>query len=204
MAPNPYRWQHDRPAHLVAREQLVGRIEGHLRRGLAVKLIGGRGMGKSVLLRQVQACFADEPDTRAVIVPGPPEEGTPVACVQDIAARLGLGPLSRMSMDAVMEAAQAQGIERLIVLVDEVDQYVQIGPNGDLAKAWFNRLEALRKAWMDRVAVVIAGGLGDPPRRSRAGLGAHQSRGDLCRGAVRAGRAAPPRRAVRDTPSGGR
>lgn len=30
----------------------------------------------------------------------------------------------------------------------------------ELARAWFNRLEALRKGWMDRVAVVIAGGLG--------------------------------------------
>ncbi|HWO25607.1 MAG TPA: hypothetical protein VNO30_43000 [Kofleriaceae bacterium] len=91
MAGNPYRWQHDQPAHLVERKELVGEIEGALRRGLAVKLVGGRGMGKSVLLRQVQSRFADEPDTRALIVPGPPEEGTLVACVQDIAFRLSLG-----------------------------------------------------------------------------------------------------------------
>lgn len=160
MASNPYRWQHDQPAHLVPREDLVRRIEGHLRRGVAVKLVGGRGMGKSVLLRQVQACFADEPDARAVLVPGPPDEGTLVACVQDIAARLGLDSLPRTTMDAMMDALSARGIERLIVLVDEADQYVLLGPPGELARAWFNRLEALRKAWMDRVAVVIAGGLG--------------------------------------------
>jgi hypothetical protein len=160
MAANPYRWQHDQPAHVVARKDLVGEIEGHLRRGVAVKLVGGRGMGKSVLLRQVQACFADEPDTRAVLVPGPPDEGTLVACVQDIAVRLGGGPLARMTMDTVMEAAATRGIERLILLVDEADQYVLLGPPGEFARTWFNRLEALRKAWMDRVAVVIAGGLG--------------------------------------------
>jgi hypothetical protein len=160
VAANPYRWQHDQPAHLVAREDLVGRIEGHLRRGVAVKLVGGRGMGKSVLLRQVQARFAGEPSTRAVIVPGPPDEGTLVACVQDIAVRLGLGELVRTTMDAVMEAAAARGIERIILLVDEADQYVLLGPTGELARAWFNRLEALRKGWMDRVSVVIAGGLG--------------------------------------------
>lgn len=163
MAANPYRWQHDQPAHLVARKDLVGQIEGHLRRGVAVKLVGGRGMGKSVLLRQVQARFAGESDTRVVLVPGPPDEGTLVACVQDIAARLGfdsLIPTGRTTMDAVMEAASAQGIARIILLVDEADQYVLLGAPGDLARAWFNRLEALRKGWMDRVAVVIAGGLG--------------------------------------------
>jgi ABC-type transporter Mla maintaining outer membrane lipid asymmetry ATPase subunit MlaF len=101
MIANPYRWQHDRPAHVLARDDLVGQIERHLRRGVAVKLVGGRGMGKSVLLRQVQARFASEPDTRAVLVPGPPEEGTLAACVQDIAKRLGLDPLAQRTMDAV-------------------------------------------------------------------------------------------------------
>ncbi len=160
MTANPYRWQHHRPVHVVARKDLVGQLERHLRRGVAVKLVGGRGMGKSVLLRQLQDRFAGEPDTRAVLVPGPPDEGTLVGCVQDIAVRLAVGPLARTTMDAVMEGAAAQGIQRLILLVDEADQYVLLGPPGELAKAWFNRLEALRKAWTDRFAVVIAGGLG--------------------------------------------
>jgi hypothetical protein len=160
MAANPYRWQHDQPAHIVARTELVKQLERHLRRGVAVKLVGGRGMGKSVLLRQIQARFAGEPDTRAVIVPGPPDEGTLVACVEDIAVRLDLVPLARTSMDALMMAAGAQNIARIVLLVDEADQYVLIGPSGDLARSWFNRLEALRKGWMDRVSIVIAGGLG--------------------------------------------
>jgi hypothetical protein len=160
MAGNPYHWQQDQPAHVVARTELVWEIEGHLRRGVAIKLVGGRGMGKSVLLRQVKDRFADERDTRVVFVPGPPEAGNLAACVQDIAARLGFESLPRVTMDAVMEAATAGGIERLILLVDEADQYVLHGSSGDFARAWFNRLEALRKAWLDRVAIVIAGGLG--------------------------------------------
>lgn len=160
MAGSPYRWQHEQPTHVVPRAELVSQLEGHLRRGVVVKLVGGRGMGKSVLLRQVQARFAGESDTRAVIVPGPPDEATLVACVEDLATRLGLAPLARTAMDALMEAATAQGIERIVLLVDEADQYVLLGPAGDLAKAWFNRLEALRKAWMDRVSIVVAGGLG--------------------------------------------
>ncbi len=160
MTGNPYRWQHDQPEHVVARGVLVGTVEAHLRRGVVVKLVGGRGMGKSVLLRQVQARFADEPDTRAVHVPGPPEEGTLAACVGDLAARLGIASLPRISMDAVIEAAMAQGIQRIILLLDEADQYVLLGPTGEFARAWFNRIEALRKSWTDRVAVVIGGGLG--------------------------------------------
>lgn len=160
MAANPYRWQHDRPEHIVARGDLVAAIEAHLRRGVAVKLVGGRGMGKSVLLRQLEARFVGEPDTRVAFVPGPPEEGTLPACVRDIAARLRLGELSRTSMDAVMEAAVEQGARRLILIADEADQYVLLGPAGEFARSWFNRLEALRKAWAGQVAVVIAGGLG--------------------------------------------
>ena len=130
MAGNPYRWQQDQPAHVVARTDLVGQIDGHLRRGVAVKLVGGRGMGKSVLLRQVQARFVDEPDTRAVLVPGPPEAGNLIACVEDIAFRLGFDSLPRMTMDGVMEAAADRGTERLILLVDEADQYVLRGSSG--------------------------------------------------------------------------
>lgn len=95
-----------------------------------------------------------------MLVPGPPEEGTVIACVRDIAGHLGLDSLPRMTMDAVMEGAAAKGIQRLILLVDEADQYVLLGKAGEFARAWFNRLEALRKAWIDRVSVVIAGGLG--------------------------------------------
>lgn len=160
MAQSPYRWQHDQPSHVVPRAELVNQLEGHLRRGVAVKLVGGRGMGKSVLLRQVQARFSGESDTRVIIVPGPPDEATLVACVEDIAARLGLTPLARTAMSALMDAATAQGIERIVLLVDEADQYVLLGTSGDLARSWFNRLESLRKGWTDRVSIVVAGGLG--------------------------------------------
>jgi hypothetical protein len=163
MLANPYRWQEDRPEHAVTRGDLVARVERHLRRGVAVKLVGGRGMGKSVLLRQVEACFAGDPDTRVVFVAGPPEEATVPACVRDIAALLGLDALPRLTMDTMMEATSAVGAQRLILLIDEADQYVLLDPlerAGHLARAWFNRLEGLRKAWQGRIGIVIAGGLG--------------------------------------------
>lgn len=160
MARNPYRWQHDRPTHLVPRDRLVDAIASHLRRGVAVKLVGGRGMGKTVLLRQVLDRFEGEQETRAVLIEGPPEEPTVAACVLRLAEALGLGPLPRVSMDALMTSAEQKGWRRVIVLIDEVDQYVLLDGTGALARTWFNRLEGLRKSWIDRFAVVIAGGLG--------------------------------------------
>ncbi|MCU0655246.1 MAG: ATP-binding protein [Polyangiaceae bacterium] len=159
MMANPYRWQHDHPTHFVARDELVNSLVSGLRGGLALKLIGGRGMGKSVLLQQVQTRFVGEPTTRVVLVNGPAEEGTLPAFVQDIAGKLGLAPLSRPAMDHVMELASQKGIDRIILLLDEADQYVLLG-GGEVARTWFNRLEATRKAWPDRIGIVIAGGLG--------------------------------------------
>lgn len=124
MTTNPYRWQHDRPDVPIPRAGLVDRVTGHLRAGLAVELVGGRGMGKSVLLRQLQDRFSGEPDTRAVLVPSPPEEATQAACVRDLASRLGLPELDRISVDSVMEALTRAGVERLVVLIDEADQYL--------------------------------------------------------------------------------
>lgn len=155
---NPYRWQYDRPEHVVSRAHLVGTIATHLRDGKAVKLIGGRGMGKSVLLRQLSECF--ESDTRVVLVPGPPAEATMPALVHDLAARLQIEPLPRPSMDLVMEALDKEGVNRLIVLLDEIDQYVLADGHGNLARLWLNYLETMRKQWTDRFSVAVAGGLG--------------------------------------------
>lgn len=157
---NPYRWQHDDPEHRVYRPHLLEAMVANLRDGRAVKLVGGRGMGKSVLLRQLQESFDSDPETRVVRVPGPTAEPTLTALVHDLAHRIGLARLERASMDLVMELLDRQGVNRLVVLLDEIDQYVILDGQGKLARAWLNYLETLRKAWKDRFAIVVAGGLG--------------------------------------------
>lgn len=157
---NPYRWQADRPDRPVPRAEFRDELIAPLRDGRAVKLVGGRGMGKSVVLQQVRAHFECEPDARVVLVPGPPEEATLPAFVADIAHRLNVAPLPRASMDLLMEALDSVGVNRLVVLLDEIDQYVLLDGRGELARAWLNRLETLRKSWTDRFAIVVAGGLG--------------------------------------------
>lgn len=157
---NPYQWHRDDPEHVLARAQFIDDIVSLLRAGSAVKLIGGRGMGKSVALRLVAASFEQEPETRVVRVPGPPEEPTVTACVSDLARRLDLPAPPGSSLDALMQTLVDAGVQRLIVLLDEVDQYVLLDGSGSLARVWLNRLETLRRSWSDRFTVMVAGGLG--------------------------------------------
>lgn len=157
---NPYRWDRDVPTHVVPRPAIRSAVLDVVRRGVAMKLVGGRGMGKSVLLRQVESALAGDPATRVLYVPGPPEEATTAACVHDLAARLGLEQLPRASLDVLMESLEAGGVHRLVLLLDEIDQYVLLDGSGHIAQRWTNALETLRKTRNDQFTVVVAGGLG--------------------------------------------
>jgi len=157
---NPYRWQYDSPDYVVTRAAFIDDLASLLRDGSAVKLIGGRGMGKSVSLQLVAARFESDPETRAVVVPGPPDEASVSACVHQLARILRVEVPPFNSMDILMESLAAQGVSRLILLLDEVDQYVLLEGQGNFARLWLNRLETLRKSWRDRFTVLVAGGVG--------------------------------------------
>ncbi len=160
MAQNPYAWKGHKPKQPVMRGALVAQAIEHLRRGAAVKITGARGMGKSVLLQQI-ASQLDEPGTRVVLIGSPPEEATVAGAVRDLAARLGIRDLSLPRMDDLLDRVLQGEVTRLVVLFDEADQYVAFGGAGDaFARAWFNKLEATRKARDPNFAVAFAGGLG--------------------------------------------
>ncbi|KYF76435.1 hypothetical protein BE11_11690 [Sorangium cellulosum] len=133
-----------------------------LRKGIAVKVIGGRGSGKSVLLRQIRVELQDAPGTRVVLVPDPPEEPTVAGAVHDLAARLGIRDLSPPRMDDLLEHVLQGDVTRLVVLFDEADQYVTAGAGerGAFARSWFNKLETTRKEHDARFDLVFAGGIG--------------------------------------------
>ncbi|WP_437673422.1 AAA family ATPase [Sorangium sp. So ce131] len=160
--PNPYNWQQHAPGHPVHRDELVKAITEHLRLGAAVKIIGARGMGKSVLLQQIQARLEEAPGTRVLLVAGPPEEPTVAGAVRDLAERLGIRELSAPRMDDLLERVLDGNTTRLVVLFDEADQYVTAGEGerGAFARSWFNRLEVARKQHSTRFDVVFAGGIG--------------------------------------------
>jgi energy-coupling factor transporter ATP-binding protein EcfA2 len=164
MRPNPYAWQLDHPRRPVNRGALVTDVLEHLRRGAAVKVIGGRGMGKSVLLQQLESHLAREEGTRAVLVDGPPEEATVAGAVRDLAVRLGVHDLSAPRLDDLLERTLKDDVMRLVVLFDEADQYVSVGSaqneHAAFARSWFNKLEVTRKRYDALFNVVFAGGLG--------------------------------------------
>lgn len=159
MAPNPYAWDKHFPLRSVSRGTLIADAIEHLRRGVAVKVIGGRGMGKSVLLQQIAAAI--EPEARVIRVSSPPEEATVAGAVTDLAAKLGIRDLVPPRMDDLLERTLQGDVTRLVVLFDEADQYIALGSaEGAFARAWFNKLEATRKQWESRFDLVFAGGLG--------------------------------------------
>jgi hypothetical protein len=98
-----YAWQLDHPRHRVPRTVLVDGVVTHVSRGRAVKIVGARGMGKSVLLQDIEARLAADDGTRVVLVPGPPEDATVPGAVQDLALRLGVRDLERPRMDDLIE-----------------------------------------------------------------------------------------------------
>lgn len=157
---NPYRWHLDNPSHVVSRDALLDDVIAQMRRGNALKLVGGRGMGKSVALRLLEQRFASEPGTRVVRLHGPPEEPTMAAAVRAIARGLGVASPEDNSLDVLMEDLSKLGATRVVALIDEVDQYVLLDGTGNFARIWFNRIETLRKAWPDQFSVLIAGGVG--------------------------------------------
>ncbi|WP_044234983.1 hypothetical protein [Chondromyces apiculatus] len=134
-----------------------------MHRGIAVKIVGGRGMGKSVLLQQLEQHLQETQGTRVVRLPGPPEEATVAGAVGDLAARLRIQDLAAPRMDDLLDRVLQGSVARLVALFDETDQYVTLGGGAGgatFARNWFNKLEAIRKQYAPRFSVVFAGGLG--------------------------------------------
>ena len=65
---NPYDWQRHQPALSLPRPDLSAVLDC-LRRGGGAFVLGGRGMGKSVLLRQVREELERSPEVQALLFP---------------------------------------------------------------------------------------------------------------------------------------
>ncbi len=160
---NPYRWEFDQPSRRVSRDALYDAVTQSLLRGLAVRVVGGRGTGKSVLLRTLQDRLATEPDTRVVRLVGPPPERTEAAALYHLAGALGIDD-TPTSLEALIDRVCPTPAARLVLLLDEADAYVQRMQGGvvnaGFVRTWTNRLESQRREQNGRLGVVIAGGLG--------------------------------------------
>ncbi len=156
---NPYDWQSHHPRVEIPRPSL-GKIATSLAAGGSAVVLGGRGMGKSVFLGQLEAALDD--DTRVIIIPAPPPRLDVDACLAQLADALGVEPAfnTRKIIDAYL--ARDGTPERLVLLFDEFDRYAMAG-NRDSAnppgRGFFNDLEATRRD-VKQLGVLATGSLG--------------------------------------------
>ncbi len=158
---NPYDWQSHQPRVEIPREA-VDRIAEELAGGGSAVVLGGRGMGKSVFLRQLKRKLEKDAGTRVVGISAPPPELTVRACLDQLAHHLEAPPGS-FNCQAIVDAyfAREQVPERLVLLFDEFDRYAEkrgasTNPPG---RGFFNDLEAARRD-TPSLAVMATGSLG--------------------------------------------
>ncbi|GEN13187.1 hypothetical protein SAMN05443572_11965 [Myxococcus fulvus] len=162
---NPYRWD----IHAISqdveviREQQLESVARLLRRGSGVVLLGGRGMGKSVFLRQLMRTLKSTPSLVVKILSPPVDRSLPGA-LANLAGVLNIDikghpPSAQEILERFFE--REKHIQSIVLLFDELDQYAM--GEGDIAGAlgriWFDHLEAARKN-TGRLGLLAAGNLG--------------------------------------------
>ncbi len=158
---NPYNWQSHRPQAEIPRNE-VERLSQILRNNGSAVVLGGRGMGKSVFLRQVKADLERHPGTQVVLLEVPPPKLTVEACLGALARQLGLSPTPFDSREIFDELFARDGApERLVLLFDEFDRYAEKGepsaqPPG---RGFFNDLEASRRS-LPELGLLAVGSIG--------------------------------------------
>ncbi len=160
-AMNPYNWQSHNPSVQVPRTDVDRVAEILLHNGSAV-VLGGRGMGKSVFLRQLQAELTREPGVKVVLIEAPPAPLTVETCLDFLARALGVpgDPLSsRTFLDDYF--ARDGAPQRLVLLFDEFDRYAEKGETSPHppGRGFFNDLETSRRS-LTRLGVLAAGSIG--------------------------------------------
>jgi len=165
---NPYRWDSD----LLEQEVELGRQEprssvlGSLYRGSGVVLLGGRGMGKSVFLRQLERELKADSSVAVFLQEAPPVERTVAGALATLARQLGIAgnavpvpPTARELISRYLE--EHPDVKTVVLLFDELDQYAIEGSaaTSSFGRMWFDHLEAARKS-LRNLGLLAAGGLG--------------------------------------------
>jgi hypothetical protein len=160
---NPYDWQRHIPQVEVLRDELDAVAEGLLQ-GSSFVVLGGRGMGKSVFLRQLTARLAGASDTRVVLFKAPPTRLSVEDCFAELARGLGVTAPQARHCEELFEAffAQPGAPHRVVLLYDELDRYAPFegaraaDPPGRL---FFNDLELARRE-LPGLGILAAGSIG--------------------------------------------
>jgi hypothetical protein len=165
--PSPYRWDsHSVPPELeLARPELLQATASQLRRGGSAVLLGGRGLGKSVFLRQLEVHLRSQEGV-AVCLLEPPLVRTLPGALGDLARALGVPVRPGTQLVSAREVVdqllyRQPELQSVILLYDGVDPFIlgEEGRPGSLGPVWFDHLESVRRS-VPRLGVLVAGGLG--------------------------------------------
>ncbi len=161
-SPNPYDWQHHEPATEVPRA-LVGPLLEELLGGGGAVVIGGRGMGKSVLVGQVRAVLERSAGVRVLHFPASPRSLAAQDCFAMLAEQLAEPAAAdlRTSYELFERYFSRRRGERLVLLYDEFDRYAQAPAPGAPVpgRLFFNDLESARRAFPG-LGILAVGTLG--------------------------------------------
>ncbi len=162
MAANPYNWQSHRPRVQVPCPGVDVVFEPLLNNGSAV-IMGGRGMGKSVFLRQLRAELEEVPGTRVLTIVGPPAALTVDACLAHLAQVLEVPERDSFYSLEIFERffSRSDAPERLVLLFDEFDRYAEKGEASSQppGRGFFNDLEGARRE-LPQLGILAVGSIG--------------------------------------------
>jgi hypothetical protein len=161
---NPYNWRQHQPVVEIVRPVLHEVADGLLKGGSGV-LLAGRGMGKSVFLRRLQADLGEHEGVRTVLFPVPPAGRSVDGWLRALAKRLDSPVEAPLDPHEVVAARLAgdDAPRRIVLLFDEFDRYAgtpaSLGAAEHPGRDFFNSLEAMRRDFGE-VGIFAAGGIG--------------------------------------------
>jgi energy-coupling factor transporter ATP-binding protein EcfA2 len=157
---NDYRWDQKRPNPCVPFAETATQIADRVKRGESVLILGGHGMGKSVLLREALRILEQQEDVLIVDVERPAAEPTIVGVVKAIAEDLGCAPDPQARIGRVLDAWRATRDEHrnLVLVFDDLGGMLHEASDLPGVLSFFNSLEKARGTAEGRIGVLGAGG----------------------------------------------
>lgn len=159
---NPYDWQGHQPQTKIERPG-QHEIANALCVGRSGVLLAGRGMGKSVFLRQIHNELGRRREVRCFLFPAPPARLTVESCLESLRRQLGVEIQSPLDTQELLQAFLAKnGPGPVVLLYDEFDRYARAPGGAEVrnpGRDFFNNLESTRRE-IPEVGILAAGSIG--------------------------------------------
>lgn len=147
----PYDWVTTSP-QVYVRRPIEQKLWDALARGDGGVLLGGRGMGKSVLLRRLRQ-RAEAAGARVVFLRNPPASTSDGSIRRQIQAELGVDPESPAFERELLDVLSQNGNHQAVILYDDYDRFVD-------GTRLLDFLETVRRDLSPKLPILVAG----PPK----------------------------------------